>query len=119
MTESDLTKILSSSKGRSNLAKAIAAPLAQRRSYSSLTRNIFQTQCHVCHQFFLVYEIQIVDINLKKCKELDLQGYAICKNCHKETVALINNLVPEDLPLYISDSNVFVREYAIKELKRS
>ena len=117
--ESIITTHLKTPKGRSKLAQAMAAPLMQRMNYSGLARRLFAVQCSLCSNTILEGDIHYVNIRLEKMIILN-KAYRLCSECLKETKKQIKKITkgsPEELPLYINDKNIFIREHATKRLK--
>ena len=117
--ESIITTHLKTSKGRSKLAQSMMAPIRQRMNYSGLARRLFAVLCPLCYNTILEGGIHYVNIRLEKMVILN-KAYSLCSECLKDTKKQIKKITkgpPEELPLYINDKNIFIREHATKRLK--
>jgi hypothetical protein len=106
---------------------AMMAPLTRRRDYSGIARKAFvvQYECDVCHEFLArvrLYEndFTVSSKDIEKRKETD-DTYRVCKKCVEVTktkLSLLNEIVLDQMPLYINDDNIFVQKRAIERLKK-
>jgi hypothetical protein len=61
-------------------------------------------------------DLEILDLHRRILAPI----YTVCKECFDETkkqITDIREMNPKELPLYISDPNIFVREAASKKLE--
>jgi hypothetical protein len=128
MDKTLLKKILSTSKGRSKLAMSILAPLQRRMDYEGIAKRAFgiKYECFICKEdydlLFSVYinlELVPTKQNASKRIKKDRQIFHLCDKCLKESrkqVKRARRMNPKNLPLLISDPNIFVREVAIQRL---
>ena len=80
--------------------------------------------CEVCHRVRSLPEVYYIDLNftypVRDPRQVVSYKHGICYNCFKETKRLIEEINKgpvEELPLYISDKNVFIRDFAARKLK--
>jgi hypothetical protein len=99
------------------LASNPTIPLSQIKSRRF---NIFKACC-ICTKGMGYAGLIDVDIHLKELStDSAKEEYTICKDCLRKTkkrIRTINKMNPRELPLYVSDPNVFVRNRAITILE--
>ena len=72
-------------------------------------------RCEVC-EGFSIYKFMGLDFTSE-----GMGGRMLCRPCYEKTEHILKTLAigpVEDLPLYISDSNIFVQYYAVERLKK-
>jgi len=127
MTSKLLSDLLKSTKGCSALARAMTAPLMQRKNYSSIARRALITtyECEVCKRYLQKMRFFNEDFSKAKVSYSDFvlggRVHRICYKCAREThtrLSLVNELALDRMPLYINDENIFIEKRAIERLKK-
>jgi hypothetical protein len=120
-----LKDIWNTPEGRSKLAMSMLAPLRRRIDYAGMARKAFSIKylCFICNEE--APNLNDVYINLDFApltpKKTQKKIYSICDKCLTESrkqVKKIKRMNLKNLPLHISDPNIFVREAAIKRLEK-
>ena len=121
-----LKGLLNTTKGRNALAAAMVKPLMQRMNHTGIARKAFviKYMCEVCRVIVDKYNLYNKNLTVSKKPKIDhIVGdgtYRVCSKCLKETkqkLRSLNALPIEEMPLYVNDDNIFVKNRSIERLR--
>jgi len=104
----------------------MAKPLMQIRNYTGIARKVFviKYMCEVCRVIVDKYNLYNKNLTVSKKPKIDhIVGdgtYRVCPKCLKETkqkLRSLNALPIEEMPLYVNDDNIFVKNRSIERLR--